>query len=173
MTDLSIEALRLAAYDLLAGRVADGTALAKHALAEGMTVTDRKAVVVPVDGESVKVATVSCVEGRRGKNEAVIDDPAAFTEWAEQNHPEAVYTAKHVKEWLIGEALHRAERGELIPGVEVIEHDPGRPYIRIQRDKTTEGEAALVDAIFQQGLAGVRSLLALPSSPSQTGDSSK
>lgn len=161
MTDQSVEALRLTAYDLLASRVADGVAESKRNLADSMAVTDRKAVVVPVDGEQVKVATVSYVSGRAGDVKARIEDLDAFIEWARQDNPDAVRMVPVVLPWFEQEALHRAQVGEVIPGIEMVETDPGKPYIRIQRDKSPEATAALVDAIFQEGVDGVRSLLAI------------
>jgi hypothetical protein len=164
MTDLTAAALRLAAFDLLEARVKDGKAAVKHALTEGMVVGDRKGVAVPVPGQeaSAKVATITYAEGRSGGREAVVDHYPTFAEWAIRNAPEgAVEMEPRVADWFVAEALHRASRGEVIPGIEITETDAGRPYISIRRDKTPEAEALLVDAIFRDGATGLRSLLAI------------
>lgn len=151
----------------------------KGLLARQMTVTDRRAVALPLDGQKVKVANVAYKNGRKATTTAAVVDPAAFLAWVQANHPEALEVA--VKEWFVAEQLKSAIdrgaavdiNGEEIPGIEVTDKPAGDPYIAVELEPTIEAKAALMSALLDNNAAGVRSLLALPSSPSQTGDSSK
>ena len=157
-------ALRLTVLDLLKDRVAGGIAATKADAEQAMTVGDRKVVPVPTPAGPTKVATVTYVEGRSGGFTARFDDFAAFTKWAQQNAPDAVSLQPVVAEWFITEAQGRALNGEVIPGIEVNETGPGKPYVRVQRDKSPEAAAALLDFLFNspaEAVANFRSLLAL------------
>lgn len=160
--DMGALALRLAVFDLMKDRVAAGVADAKASAEQSMTVGDRKVVVVPTEAGPAKVATVTYVEGRAGKVEARVTNLAEFAEWALQDNPTAVHMEPRVQDWFTAEALKRASQGEVIPGIEVDETEPGRPYVRVQRDKSPDAQAALMGFLFgPEAIANFRSLLAL------------
>lgn len=154
-------ALRAVAFSLLKDRIAAGEGLTKQDLAELMTVTDRKAVAVEFDGRVVKVGTVSFAEGKRAEFKARVEDPGAFAEWAKAENPDAVQLVPVVMPWFEQESLARAVYGEVIPGVEVVETEAGRPYISVRRDKSEDAQAALMSALFADNAVAARALLAI------------
>jgi hypothetical protein len=180
-TDTGVLALRAVAFGLLQDRLKEAATVnntdLKHAMVEG----DRKTVRVPMGGQSVKVGSVTFTEGSGGTPVASVSDADALTKWVESNRPDAIVKTISVAAWFVAELLTAAERkgdavdehGELIPGITVRISGGSTAHIQVTREKTDEAVAALIGAIFADGVAGVRSLLALPSSPSQTGDSSK
>lgn len=162
--DASTLALRLAVFDLMKDRVTAGITDTKALAERTMAVGDRKVVRVPTPhGQEAKVATVTYVERSGGGVLASFTDDQQFTDWARREHPEGVRDVPVVADWVVAEARQRALAGEAIPGIELFEVGPGTPYVRVQRDKSPEAQAALMDFLFSSpdAIANMRSLLAI------------
>jgi flavin-dependent dehydrogenase len=158
--------VQLVGIDALAKGFSGAVTAAKEAVKGDMEITDRKSVTLPLDGQKVKVATVAYRNGSAPQWKASVVDRAAFMAWVRQEHPEAI--VETVAEWLVAEVLKNAQRdhvaadsnGEVIPGVEVEMSTGGNPTIAVEQEKTPEAKAALMAAIFTDGAAGLRSLVA-------------
>lgn len=162
MTDEETALVRAAGFDLLLSGFKDAQLANKAELARRMPVGDRRGVVLLIDGNPVRVATVTHVNGSGPRVRAVMRDPDAFAEWARQENPHAVETVAVVSPWFEQEAIARAVRtGEAIPGVDLVEAEGTQPYVKVARDKTPEARAALLGAIFENNAAGLRALLAI------------
>lgn len=167
MTDEETALVRAAGFDLILSGFKDAEAANKAELRSRLVVGDRRGVVLPLDGEPVRVATVTYVNGSKEAPEAAIADEAAFLQWVFTNRPEAIH--RSVAPWFTAEVLARAkaagvavtEDGEAIPGVTVGTKPAGRPYLKVERDKTPAARAALLGAIFENNAAGLRALLAI------------
>lgn len=165
MTDLNAAALRALAFGLIQDRIAAADKTNRQELLAGMEVTDRKAVRLPLNGQPV---TVGSVTHAKGSVTASVSDEAALLEWVQANHPDAVRveTVVTVAPWLRDELLATAKRdgvahdhnGETVPGITVRET---ASKVMVVRDKSLEAQAALIAAIFADGVEGVRSLLAI------------
>lgn len=165
MTDIDVTALRLLAFGLLQDRIKAADAAARLDARQAMVVTQRQPVALPVDEGQRLIGSVTLASG---STYAAVSNEAALLEWVRANHPDAIRTVitETIAPWLRDEILSLAkkrgvavdERGEVIPGVTVREGDP---TVKVVRDKSPEAQAMLVEALFQNNAAGLRSLLAI------------
>jgi hypothetical protein len=169
VTDIEAAARRAIAFGLIQDRIKTADTMNRQDLQQGMVVTDRKAVVLPLQGVPTVVGSVTLA---KGAVYASVTDEAALLEWAETNRPDAVtvVTTKVLAPWLRDELLAVAKRdgdavdanGELIPGITVRE---GSPTVKVIRDKSDGAQAAVLSALFADGAAGLRAMLALEAGP--------
>jgi hypothetical protein len=160
MTDIETALLRAAGLDLIVKGFKAADTDNKAELAKGLLVGDRRGVALPLDGQPVKVATVTHVNGSGPRPVAYVVDEAAFLAWVQENHPEALQTT--IAPWFVNQTLAAAVKtGEVVPGVELDQSAGTKPYIKVERVKTDEAHAALLGAIFAENAAGLRSLLAI------------
>lgn len=175
MTNEATALVRAAAYDLIVKGFKEAEIGNKADLARQLVVGDRRGVSVPLDGQAVKVATVTYVNGSKEAPEATVIGEQQFLQWVMTNRPDAVVHS--VAPWYRAEVLARAkaagvavtDHGEAIPGIEVGTKPAGKPYLKVEREKSPEAQAALLGAIFENNAAGLRSLLAI-NPPTETAE---
>jgi hypothetical protein len=167
MSDNDSEAMALLsiAYGFLQDRLAAGDRDTRNQLLRLLEVEDRKAVRLTLDGQKVKVGSVTHAKGSRS---ARITDEEALIAWAMVHQPDAVEeaTVTRLAPWFTAQLLLLAKEhgvvttpdGEPMPGVTVKEGDS---KIVVNRDKSEEAQAALIGELFANNGLGMRRVLAL------------
>jgi len=151
------ELVLLTGVDAMAKALTQANKHLKSKAEQDMVVTERRPVELPLHGRPVRVASVTYVKGSDPRDRAVVTDPALFLQWVAANHPEAI--RQTVAEWFTAWVAVDGD-GEEIPGVTVERVDGSQPYVKVIHEKSPEAKAALFDALFADGAAGLRSLLA-------------
>ena len=152
MSDLKMQAARVAVLKTLADKVAEADREARAELLATMQEIGAEKVSAELP-DGTAVASVSIVGGKGAK--AVVVDERAFLAWVKANHPMEIEerVSDAFKKRLLDEL---AQNGEEVPGVEL---GTARPYLS-NRFKTGGKDA--IAAAWVEGTLQLGQVLALP-----------